>query len=241
MNFSPHIFLLSILLVCVTFSGCKKDDDPDNNPPPIDGFCYDLNVSNSTYQNISGSSVLDQTTNVDDFWEIDLGFDFTLCDSTFNTLFITYFYDATFTYTTNGGFTDATGYEFLPIGSISLESEWMVSDLIVSTQGSAGSRVTTIEWKDFTYESVAGVAYNVNFQMQFFEGSNKIIYHYGPHNVTADFVSDQFEIFILGLYGSNSFEGLFLTGDPQNPTKSESASTAEMTSWPAVGTVYTFE
>lgn len=238
------------LLMLVISTSCSKDEDEDDNPvKSSSSFCYSFEGNTSSYDTITGGTEITTLTE-DYFYEIDLGFSFTFCDSTFETLYISYLYGPTFTYVSGNGITDMMGYELIPFGAAKLEqrsgtvssgTSGNVSKLISKTTGSAGNRVTTIEWRDFDYsESLLTDNSNVNFQIKLYENGNKVVYHYGAHNVTSDFTTLPFARFSIGLYGSNASDAIYLSGDASNPTVNTSLGSNVISTWPAEGTVYTF-
>jgi len=236
--------MLIALILIIGISSCKKDDDDDPNkttPTTTSGFCYSLTTSNSAYDTIVGGTEV-ANLNSDNFYEIDLGFSFSFCDSTFQTMYIMdEAYVPVLSYVVNQGYTDASKYELLPFGSINIESG-NSSKLLYKTTGTAGDRITTIEWRDFTYtEPFTSVNSTFNFQLKLYENGNKVEYHYGANDITTDFTAVDLSFLAVGLYSVDSNDGLFLSGNSSSPNTASATGTNELSAWPTEGTKYLFQ
>lgn len=232
-----------------TLTPNKDFEDPNNvTPGTVQGssFCYAFSASMASYDTLAADTPITRI-NSDNFYEVDLGFEFDFCDKSFSKLYIdSDFFFATFTYTVSGGVTDFRNYEISPAGDIDLvvtydSSSNVLSKLVSTTTGAAGSKVTTIEYRDFAFENFdTGEEYPLNFKIIFSEADNSVAYHYGPQNVTVDFTKELFNQLIIGLYSTNPQDGLFLEGSTSAPSITNNGINAEIDEWPTAGTVYTF-
>ena len=117
-----------------------------------------------------------------------------------------------------------------------------LSSLKYSTIGSAGDKITTIEYIDFIREDFSsGLESTFSFQIKLYENGNKVSYHYGPNDFTLDFTTLSFDLLTVGLYSIDGNEGLYLSGNYSAPTTQPSPGSNELTFWPANGTLYTFQ
>jgi hypothetical protein len=130
------------------------------------------------------------------------------------------------------------------------------------TTGTAGSRITKIEWKnagfydDASSTSTTFVPFPndfINFQVWIYEGSNKIEVHFGssnitPANTTAIFgttggASTAIITAITGSGASSTLTGVALQGPAATPTMvpfSSSTTIPAVTGVPTSGTIYAF-
>jgi len=242
------IFFKSVLVVLVVFlfiSSCKKDEDDTNKTTPTStsSFCYSLTASSTTYNPIvGGNEIAEGDDNEDYFYEVILPFHFTFCDSTFDTLFISYGgYSPTFKYVVYPTYTDAREYELMPFGAINIDTD-NSTKLIYETTGIVGDRITTIEWKNFIYEEpFTSVISTFNFQIKLYENGNKVEFHYGANDITTDSPAVDLSLLAVGLYAGDVNVGLFLSGDSSSPNTSSTAGENELSTWPIEGTKYLFQ
>ena len=239
---------ISLATGLLWMSSCK-DDDGDSTPATnTSNFCYNYAGSNLNYDSIQGGNFLTAANN-DGFYEIDLGFQFNMCDRSFSTLFIEQDYlTTTFTYDLSQGTTDLRKYYIVAHGDLDLESKWdngsssYISKIVTTTSGTPGNLRTTIEFRDFEYYdfSANSAYYTVNYKMIFAEADNSVSYHYGPNDLTLNFSDDPFNQFIVGLYSDNEQDGLFLDGNPSSPTTKKNGFRSQLNTWPSANTVYKF-
>lgn len=72
----------------------------------------------------------------------------------------------------------------------------------VATTGTAGSRVTTIQFENLKEWSTAGQYNNISFQIKLYEGTNVIDFVYGPFTPSAN--ASNFELTEVGLKGTGA-------------------------------------
>jgi len=234
--FSKLNILYFLFIGLVITTSCKKDDDTGIKPEGST-FCYSVAVEAEIYSDIIDGQDLDY--NSDDFYEIDLGFKFNFCGTEFDKLFFAFDYGPTFSYKISGDVTDATGFELLPFGALSIDQT--SKDLQYKIEGDVGDRVVVVEWKNFEFGVGQQDPYRVNFQMRLFEKTNEIYFHYGANNVDAEeFKSNQFYFLPIGLYSTNGTDGLYLSGKTDEPTVVKSP-TVGLDTWPLDGTLYIFK
>lgn len=257
-------FKLTSLVYTLLFLSfaCSNSDDEEDKPVPTpvaptnqSSFCYELTTTSVAYDTIDGGTKVLNPTNKD-INTIPFEFPFIFCGQTFNKIFIASTFDPTFKYRDDGNIIDFRDYELIFAQSNEYEMQekygempggnWgSLSTLKYKTTGTNGSRVMAIEWRNlelyFFNES-----YTFNFTMKFYEGTNTITYHYGPNDVTYQFSNDGFKHNIIGLYAILNEDGLFLKGDPNNPTTITRPNDFfgklnGVSNWPDEGTLYTFK
>lgn len=249
LNKNRGLYGIAILaiLIAVIFSSCKKDEEKKDNENSS-SFCYSFVKSIAEYDTIVGGTDIKET-NEDDMFEIDLGYTFTFCEKSFQKIYIAWDYQPTFTYKSEGGVLNLTGYELSFCGTCWLDFKWgplpgggngNLTRLKYQTTGSPGDRITTIEWRDFTFQEAGlGEEYTINCEIKLYENGNRIVFHYGPNDVETDF-NNTLDIFAIGIYAENPLNGLFLSGDPADPSTASSP-VKELNFWPKNGTLYTFK
>jgi hypothetical protein len=66
---------------------------------------------------------------------------------------------------------------------------WYMSQIIPATEisykttGTAGNRILKVQYKDLGFLNNSNPAYYTNFQVWFYEGEDKLEFHYGPRNI----------------------------------------------------------
>lgn len=237
------ILICSISLISVAaFVSCDDDEpeDPNNNNNNTDTiFCFSCTPYNTTYYNVTNGTEVTEL-NADGLYEIDLGFSFHYCDTSFETLYLPEgLLLPTFTYVLQQDLLLLDGYAVMPFGNILLERT-SSSKILTKTIGDSGSKITTIEFSDFVYSAFDSLSQQaLCFQLKFYENGNKVVFHYGPNEVVSDFSTSLYAELVLGMSSSTDF-GIYLSGDPASPTF-DSNSTVALDSWPAEGTLYIFE
>lgn len=161
---------------------------------------YSFTQSNVTYTTITGGTVYGTTANDDEnFSGINIGFTFTYNCVAYTQL----------TINANGYiiFGTAGAKSFFPISAGASNNVVSVlgqdlqgqagSELMTLTSGSVGSRIMTIQWKNYRFFGTTGDSYN--FQIKLYEGSNNIDFCYGAFTQNATNRSTE-----IGLRGSTN-------------------------------------
>ncbi|MDC8000206.1 T9SS type A sorting domain-containing protein [Aequorivita todarodis] len=190
---------------------------------------YNFEAENSAYQNLIGSTSLNNGEVWDDpEYAIPLGFNFTISTHTFNTIFIVEW--------SAGGVLSSKVQDngilplFVPIGQDIVSkynsSGISTSPLSYKTEGSAGNRILKIEWQNLGFIDDSTQNDFMNIQMWLYESSNIIEYRYGPNSINNP--SESFEGGTgpdVGLLTSLDIDndelldvGFVLTGNTANPT-----------------------
>lgn len=162
----------------------------------VNGQTYSLEVANQTYEHLKGSTSLNNGEIWDDpDYEVPIGFTFKYFDFSFDKLF--------FDPEGFGGMLSAStgkiGSSTLIIvhssdladrGLLTEDSDTPVSlsNLSYLLEGSAGSRILKIEWRNAGFfndmdENDTSIDF-INYQCWFYEGSNTIEIHFGPKLIT---------------------------------------------------------
>jgi hypothetical protein len=240
---------LLLVIAIIALSSCKKDDGDKTpiTPAVVTTFCYNYLGNSTPYDTLQGGTSINRV-NSDGFYEVDLGFSFSLCDSSFSKLYIESDYlSTTFTYKISSNITDVRKYYIIAHGDLDLQPKWdngtgnYLSKIITTTTGSIGNKITKLEFREFEYEDfVSGSLSTVNYMIIFKETDNSVTYHYGPNDLTTNFKNDPFNQFVIGLYSNNELDGLFLEGDPNLPTTNINGLTSQLNTWPLEGTFYKF-
>jgi hypothetical protein len=200
---------------------------------------YNFSVSTGTYTDLTdATSVNDGMTWDELYFEIPIGFDFKLFDTTITKLGILEqalvsvdTFDSRIVPFIVASATDLVdrGYDF-DKNRITSTSLSPVSYKLI---GNPGNYILKVEWNNVGFygefkEDSISEDYN-NFQLWLYEGSNNIEIHYGPTSVTQpDLSYDGFGGDMVALYpkikrdstiGYEAIkDGLILTGNPSNPT-----------------------
>lgn len=246
MNNQFKNLIYSVLAVLsISLTSCEKED-PQPTPSSQSNFCYSFDVNTMPYDSIRGGTNI-TNLNADGFYEIDLGFQFNLCEQSYSKLYILEdYYSPTFTYQITATNIDVRKYYFLANGDLFLEPKLDanfndISRIIKKTEGSTGNLVTTLEFRNLVYDDFDTQTYfDVNYKIIFRESDNSVSYHYGPTNLTKNFANDRFEQLAVGLYSTAEADGLFLKGNPDNPTTVRSGFNSELNTWPKENTLYKF-
>ncbi len=207
---------------------------------------YTFSTSTATYVDLTNPTSVNNGEIWDDpEYTISLPFEFEM-----NGTIIT-----SFDYTSVGGMLQATTetagiYEVIAPFDMDLvdrgtETDESLSPLSYLIEGTAGSRICKIEWKNAgSYNEGAPFTMFVNFQTWLYEGSNIIEFHYGPNSLTDStmfYDSSTGAIIALATYDETNEQisnANFVTGDASSPTISEEY--LEITGTPANGMVYRF-
>jgi hypothetical protein len=246
-NTTKNLLYITLATVLIGLYSCKKDDPTTPVIPGVQtNFCYNFNLSSSSYDTIRGGTFI-TNQNSDGFYEVDLGFPFNFCDRSFSKLFIeSGSYVTTFTYTVDPSVTNLRDYYLTANGDLDLEYSYdtnfnISTRLVKSTTGSVGNKVTTLEFRELAYNDYrTQTNYKVNYKMIFRQSDNSVSYHYGPNNLTVNFQNDPFNQFPIGLYSTVETDGLFLVGDPSTPTTTNNAFLSSVNRWPLAQTMYKF-
>ncbi|MDG4946925.1 T9SS type A sorting domain-containing protein [Weeksellaceae bacterium KMM 9713] len=206
---------------------------------------YTLTVEDTPYEEITnGTSITNGIIWQEIQGELPLGFDFTLEDITFNTLYVT-------TSTTEGLLLPTLDFsqnmpvicavvaEFADRNAIDFDSlgeEGGLSDVSYTTIGEPGERIFILQYKNVGFEDEIwdNDSSNdfMNFQIWLYEGSNKIAYHFGSSEINYPdssfwgvpgpsiglFSELQFELennYVVDFYPMDN--GYFILGDSDNP------------------------
>ncbi len=210
------------------------------------GTAYTFQKSNAAYQTLVNSISLNkgQTWYLPTF-KIPVEFDFTMLGQKIDT----------FSMGNSGGTSlsySASTFKVYYIDGINSDiqdrnmftnNKPSVSPLSYKVEGSIGSRVLKVEWKNvgFYWEDDSLHTTNdfMNYQVWLYEGSNDVEYHYGNSKITnkgIDFLSFDGETYIgLELQDEESY---YLKGDPANPTLTYTFDYQD--NYPDSGTVYRF-
>jgi hypothetical protein len=208
------------------------------------GQTYTFTKSSNTYSDLTGSISI----SANDYWDdpdykVPVGFTFQLFNQNVDTLY--------FAGNSGGilfGKDDASPTSLIPYGA-DLEDRGYIVEVAASPisyklEGSVGSRVLKVEWKNagFYWEDNELGTLNdyVNFQLWLYEGSNKIEMRYGPSSISnASIVFDTETGPSVGLSNQNETESYYLSGSPSNPSVT-SDNGIKLIGTPPNGTVYTF-
>jgi len=200
---------------------------------------YELTVSSEPYNNLLGSTSLNNGMTWDDpNFEVPLGFDFDFFDQTYSDLMITDF-------GLGGGLISSTGVNDLftlltPYGAdiidrgydfdIDEPSPGSLSNISYLLEGAAGGRILKVEWNNvgfYTEIEDDDVSTDfTNFQLWLYEGTNDIEVRFGMNSITNPEQSfDEETGTWVGLIESIDFgsdeiigEGIVLAGNPAAPT-----------------------
>lgn len=198
-------------------------------------FPYFLSVSQESYQEIDGGKTLQPGVVWDDRAflqnQFPLGFSFSIGNTPADSAALgglgaeLVFFDTTLLLNPVPYFY-VLGSDLADRGSLSGQAASPVSYL---TQGSPGSRVFTMQWKNagFLPEMNGDLDTTdfVNFQLRLFEGSDNIEIHFGPqevdypdnHAVWSDFVQIGFTESLDLLTFTAQKPMYYLSGDPSDP------------------------
>ncbi len=249
MKIASYSLLSKLLVICfmlfIGLSSCGEDEEDnfdDNNTES--SFCFEFSQSTAPYDTVVGGEELTDY-NEDQIYEIDLGFSFDYCDTSFQTLYLAYgHYVMSFTYEFTDGIIYFSNYNVAPFGDMIIQpnGDEDFTGILVKTTGVSGNKITTIEYRNFMFHDKDFEYHHFSGQVKFYEDENKITFHYGPNDVDVDFNSDEFNQLYVGLSGSNDLtSALFLSDNPISPTIiSGFTLNDELNTWPVEGTVYTF-
>ena len=243
-------FIIAIVLSSLVFYGCSEDDSDGtagSTPVAVASYCHNFTSQLLPYDTLIGGNDLEMTK-TDSLYKIDLGFDLKVCDSLYRNVYLSGFVFS-LSYTDNKPpfpfEFDITDYRISPFGYLNIDAKavgtQIVSKLVTKTEGPVGSKVTTIEFREYEFgDSHTSDLYDLNCKVIFNELDNSISYHFGETNTIYNFKNDISKQFLVGLFYPNSSQGIFLNGDPSSPTLTNIASDTELDKWPAKGRHYTF-
>ncbi|MDP2685858.1 MAG: T9SS type A sorting domain-containing protein [Aequorivita sp.] len=190
---------------------------------------YNFETENITYENLAGSTSLNNGDVWDDpAYTIPMGFDFKISSHTFSTIYIVEW---------NVGAVlssrpDDNGIQplFVPVGQDIIDLGYATgtsqSNISYKTEGTVGSQIFKIEWKNVGfYDDLTELDF-MNFQMWLYEGTNVIEYRYGPSEINNPSGSFEGE---TGLFvnlatsidmdnGELEDNAYIVTENPSNPT-----------------------
>ena len=225
---------------------------------------YNFSVSTGTYTDLTNTTSVNNGMTWDDpTFEIPIGFDFKLFDTTINKI-ATKDVEAVFSVDT---FESKTVPFILVFNADLIDrgydieedeiTQTSLSPISYKLSGSDGSRILKVEWNnagfygDFEDDEISDDY--TNLQLWLYEGSNDIEIHIGPTSVTQpDLSYDGFGGASIGLYpkikrdSMNAYEalenGIILSGDPTNPTKINDKTLGEYSLNGTIpnGTIYKF-
>lgn len=224
----------------LAFAGKEKHA---NKPATVQGSKqagYNFSLRTGTYSNLTGATVLDTTANWDDpEFLVALGFGFNYFGFNFDSIWITdyaYFPDTGF-----DNYIDAFYADF-----VSRDSLGGNSSISYKTEGSPGSRILKVEWKDAGFfcelDSVGTTNSYTNVQLWLYEGSNIIEMHVGPNminNAGVAYCGNNGPAFGIWNGMGSTDEYYYLVGDPNNPSVSSLGDTL-LNGTPSNGTIYRF-
>jgi hypothetical protein len=190
---------------------------------------YQFEAFNETYEDLVGSTSLNDGEVWDDpAFTISLGFEFTIGDVTFDTLFI--IEDGFGASMSTMSELDATPVPLLlPVGQdiidLGFNANNSLSEISFLTSGNAGSRILKIEYNNVGFIEDLQTFDFMNFQIWLYETSNVLEYRYGTSEVQN--TVNSFEGFsgpLVAFFPSANLEdgillseGYLLEGDPANP------------------------
>lgn len=199
---------------------------------------YDFSVSTGIYTDLTDTTSVNKGMTWDDpTFEIPIGFDFKLFDTTI-TKIVTYDAAGVICVDTFESrivpFLIITAHDLIDRGYDLDEGEvtqTSLSPISYKLSGSDGNRVLKVEWKNAGFygefeEDEISEDYT-NFQLWLYEGSNDIEIHYGPNSIQPELSYYGLSGDLIGFFPSirrdsvNEFEsleeGIVLSGDPQSP------------------------
>ena len=200
---------------------------------------YNFSVSTGTYTNLTNATSVNNGMTWDDpTFEIPIGFDFKLFDTTINKI-ATKDVEAVFSVDTFESktvpFILACNADLIDRGYDIAEDEitqTSLSPISHKLSGSDGSRILKVEWNNAgfygEFEDDEISEDYTNFQLWLYEGSNDIEIQFGPTSVShTDLSYSGYGGVSIGLYpkikrdSMNGYEavenGITLSGDPTNP------------------------
>lgn len=194
---------------------------------------YSLTTSNLTYEELTGATDLTGGELWDDeIWQVPIGFNVELFDSSFTTLNV-----------------NANGFLFDTIGNAEIMIGMSRADLVDGafivdfnspipityvTEGAAGTKIFKVEWKSANVWG-ADSTNIVNYQVWIYEETGNIEFHFGE-----GFLGNMSTLSVQKYSQPPYFDdGISLIGDPVNPQTSNVIN-QELSNYPASGMVYTF-
>jgi hypothetical protein len=238
LNFVKVVVLGLSLSITLGLTSCKKESktEAETEAPAPKTFCYTFTKSEAKYDSIVGGKV--STLNLNDLYEVPIGFSFNFCGKTFTDLYMMMgSLGASFTYLDSDGYIDLSGYELIADGVVPFEDDFD-SKIKYITTGAAGNRVTTVEFRDYKYsDNSSSATKKVNMQIKLYENGSKVEYHFGPNDMTTVFSNNEL---IMGMYSGNMNNGVYLYGPSSNPTSTYSYNGKAVATWPSEGTLYKF-
>lgn len=226
------------------------------------GQSYYFSQSAGPYADLTENTALTTSEVWDDpQLTIPIGFDFTFYDTTISTIYLDdWGYGAELSIDTSeigtygllipyGSDIMDRGYTFTAGGATASQST-----ISYKLEGSSGSRVLKIEWKNVGFYSEIEAddlsTDFTNFQLWLFEGSNNIEMHYGPNSITQPVLCYEGETgTYIGMFPQFDFDnevptedGLELSGKPDNAVASTTSTIYEnyMDGVIPNGTIYKF-
>lgn len=190
---------------------------------------YNFNVANETYQNLTGSTSLNNGQVWDDpGYVIPLGFNFQMGPHNFNTIYIVDW--------SVGGVLSSSAVDsgilplLVPIAQdiidLGFGSGVSQSPISYKTEGAAGSQILKIEWNNVGFFDDQTGSDFMNFQLWFYEDSNIVEYRYGSSQINNPQGSFEGEtgpnvVFVPSINVDTFIldeDAYFLSGNPTNPT-----------------------
>ena len=240
------VVILSISVAPIQADAQKSNwHFPGNASPSRGTFLYTLTTLNEPYSNLSGSTSLNNGELWDDpEYVVPIGFPFELNGNPVSAL----------QFFGSGGLLGAPTadpdvltavfpfeMDLIDRGDINGTS---ISPLSYKVEGSPGSRICKIEWKNAgSYEELIDGTLDmfINFQLWLYEGSNRIEFRFGDNNINdPDVFYGGFGIYLGTTDANQNTEELsnphFFSGSIDMPVLSASEGTIEGT--PSAGTVY---
>jgi hypothetical protein len=210
---------------------------------------YTFTQTTGTYTNLTGSISVNQGQEWDDdIAQIPLGFNFSMFQQTFNSIFIT---DSYFLHDTS------TTIPYLNAGSVFLAdlldrgygSGVSQSPISYLTTGTVGSRIFKCEWRNAGFYDDTNEMDYISFQLWLYETSNIMEVHIGQNSVTngASYSGETGAGIGPIKYNVNTNmldAGMMLTGTPSAATANSISSPINpflfISGTPANGTIYRF-
>jgi hypothetical protein len=219
------------------------------------GQSYSVTVTNEPYDSLKNGIAAVKHTWLDPAYNIPVGFPFHYFNASVDSLYSMDYFAGGYVVTN----LDMADFNVILMFSPELidrgfELDSLVSPILYKTEGTAGHRVFTLEYRNagFSAGTIINNIYTdyVNIQLKIYEENSSISIHIGPYS-TANSAID-FEGFSgpsIGLSQGDDFinennhgEIFLLAGDPLNPTIiTDTTSKLSTLQWPIPeNTVYTF-
>ncbi len=222
---------------------------------------YSFSIYSGTYLDLTGATSLNNGITWDDpGFSVPVGFTFNYFDTGIDSIFVnSFFLGGTLTVDTSNTGVQPVLFAFdadiIDRGSDTANYEGQagsLSPVSYKTEGTAGSRILKIEWKNAGFfsdisDNNISIDY-VNFQLWLFEGTDNIEIHFGPNSVTQPALDyDGFSGPMICLMPEFDFvtespqsNFMLLRGNPVSPIAADTSDVAFLTGTIPDGTIYKF-